>query len=119
VTEAEWLACDDPTPIFDLLSVAASGRKLRLFGVACCRQVEEHLWAGSSSSKAILTAELYADLLTSAGALAAAQQAVEDCLELYPGEPVYDASYWACSEAMTEGRLAVQFLRGQLFDPPL
>jgi hypothetical protein len=41
MTEAEWLACDDPRPMLDYLrSIGrASDRRLRLFAVACCRHV--------------------------------------------------------------------------------
>jgi len=102
MTEEEWLACDDPEPMFDLLPTDASDRKLRLFGVACCRHVEEHLWAGIGSHVAIKVAEEYADGLSTVEELRTAQQAVESHLELYPGEPVYDASFWACSKAMNE-----------------
>ena len=41
--EAEWLACSDPTPMLEFLREMVSDRKLRLFGVACCRWIEELL----------------------------------------------------------------------------
>jgi hypothetical protein len=37
VTEADWDACADPTPMLDFLRGKASDRKLRLFAVACTR----------------------------------------------------------------------------------
>ena len=36
MTEADWIACNDPTALLDFLEGKASGRKLQLFAVACC-----------------------------------------------------------------------------------
>ena len=38
MTEAEWLACNDPTPMLEFLRGNASDRKLRLLAIACIRQ---------------------------------------------------------------------------------
>jgi hypothetical protein len=38
-TDADWLACTDPTPMVNFLRGKASDRKLRLFLCACCRSV--------------------------------------------------------------------------------
>jgi hypothetical protein len=62
MTEAEWLACNDPAPMLGLLHGKASDRKLRLFAVACCRRIW-HLIPNGACRKAVETSERYADAL--------------------------------------------------------
>ena len=35
--EAEWLACNDPHPMLEVMRARASNRKVRLFAVSCWR----------------------------------------------------------------------------------
>ncbi len=60
MTEAEWTACNDPTPMLEFLRGKASDRKLRLFACACCR-VGWHVVKNERSRRAVMTAERYAD----------------------------------------------------------
>jgi hypothetical protein len=59
VTEHEWLACAEPRRMLTFLGGKASGRKLRLFAVACARRVL-HLLDETHRAAADL-AEDYAD----------------------------------------------------------
>jgi hypothetical protein len=90
MTEEEWLTGADPIPMLEFLRGNVSERKIRFFAVACCRIVESCLWT-KSSQDAILVAERYADQLAGRAAWANAQALVKSGLELFPGEPVYDA----------------------------
>jgi hypothetical protein len=59
MTEAEWLACEDPIAMLHFLRGRVSDRKLRLYCCACCRLVWHQLrW---NRRKAVAIAERYAD----------------------------------------------------------
>jgi hypothetical protein len=60
MTEAEWLACEDHQPMLEFLHRRASGRKLRLFSVACCRQYG-HMLRDERYHHALLIAERFSD----------------------------------------------------------
>jgi hypothetical protein len=63
MTEAEWLACEDPQPMLEFLRGKVSDRKLRLFACGCCRRVEQFL--GEDSNRDVQVAEKFADGLAS------------------------------------------------------
>jgi hypothetical protein len=60
MTEAEWLAATAPRSMLDFIGKRASERKLRLFGVVCCRLIWEVL-TDERSRTAVDVAERLAD----------------------------------------------------------
>jgi hypothetical protein len=59
MTETEWLRGSDPPTLLKYVRSAASGRKLRLFAVACCRRVWHFL--DKREQWTVAVAERYAD----------------------------------------------------------
>ena len=60
MTEVEWLACTDATPMLKSVRGGASDRKLRLFACAGCR----HVWpllANNECRRGVELAEIFAD----------------------------------------------------------
>src|SRR4051794_40505396 len=77
MTEAEWLACEDPMPMLAFAFELMSQRKLRLFAVAAARLVWG-LLAGARSREAVETAERFADGEATDDELAAAADAADE-----------------------------------------
>jgi hypothetical protein len=61
MTEAEWLACTDPTPMLEFLRGKASDRKLRLFACACARRVWLRWEAATKVPHSVEVSEQFAD----------------------------------------------------------
>jgi hypothetical protein len=76
MTEAEWDACADPTPMLEVLRGRASDRKLRLFAAACCRAAWQ-VFTDERSRAAVEACERFADGLASADALRAAWEGAD------------------------------------------
>jgi hypothetical protein len=64
MTEADWLACDDPTSMLIFLKGKATKRQLRLLGFACLGRVS-HLLTDDRARAAVAIAERFADGLAS------------------------------------------------------
>src|SRR5258708_5666664 len=61
MTDQEWRTCDYPiVPMLEFLRDKASDRKLRLFAVACCREIWDSL-PDDRCRRAVEIAERFAD----------------------------------------------------------
>lgn len=108
MTEADWLAAIDPTPLLEFLRSQASDRKLRLFACACCWRIPD-LHKRDGCRHAIESLEAAADGLISWDDCVAATSFASHAIwyEL----PIYQARKWWASDAaaFTTGAVA----RGQ------
>src|SRR5437660_7617619 len=82
MTEAEWLACEDPPRMLRLLGERLSARKLRLFLCGGCRRVWPSL-ALPPVRRAVEAAERFADGEIGGPELAAARDAALSAVAQY------------------------------------
>jgi hypothetical protein len=90
MTEAEWLACEDPRRMLGSVRGDERNRlperRSRLFGVACCRRLL-HLIVDSRSLKALEVMERYADGAATTDELDAAYSEAVDVEAYYAEHP--------------------------------
>ena len=79
MTEAEWMACNDPTPMLKHLGGKTTGRKRLLFGVACCRAIRD-LLTDNRSRMALEAVEGWIEGATETDQLEAAWLAAHDAV---------------------------------------
>src|SRR5262245_10297285 len=79
MTEADWMAWDDPLPMLYYLRERVSDRKLRLFGCACIRRVRNKL-IDERNKRLVEIAERCADGLGNENDLAEAMEAFNEYL---------------------------------------
>jgi len=104
MTEAEWLACTDPQRMLEFIRGKASGRKLRLLAVNCCRRVQHRL-RESSSVRALDILEAFADGSVGKKQLKEALWEAEKAAGNPPkGDPFRaSAAAWAVVSALQDG----------------
>jgi hypothetical protein len=117
MTEAEWLAATDPTPMLPCLANAVTMRKCRLFSVACCRHLSQLPWSPGrvgwrpwrdppvdhstdvKAVAAILVAERYADSAATGAEREEAEASLSWACYEHQGDKVYDACFQAACHA--------------------
>jgi hypothetical protein len=93
MTEAEWLAATDPTPMLEFLNGKVSDRKWRLVGVACARYGLQFLQNDRCRS-AVEVVERKADGMAHPDELRAACGEVEDEMNIWPADDL-NRFWWA------------------------
>jgi len=114
MTEAEWMASDDPVERLWFASGAARERKASLFRVACCHRVWEFI-LDARGRRAVDVVERWSDGGASEAELGEATYAAEGAHESpsppYPDGPFHYAEAVAC--ATVAARLAIDSIRGE------
>ncbi|MDB5305862.1 MAG: hypothetical protein JWO38_64 [Gemmataceae bacterium] len=94
MTEAEWLACDDPTPMLEFLRLEGNDRKLRLFAVACCHRIKKARYDSIETTHLLEAIERFADGSSSSTELESIRMAGQQASILKwrgAGDPVFEA----------------------------
>ena len=123
MTEAQWLACDDPAPMLAFLRRKVSDRKLRLFACACARAAW-HLLSDGRSREAVEIVERCADRQARGRELGRAERLANEAqFDVWvadqdrPGapwpSPVWSAAHFAYWAAVGVKDLAAYYLNNR------
>jgi hypothetical protein len=114
VTEAEWLACEDPQQMLLAVSAGAGERRLRLFACGFCRALKKDYPWFLGKARAVEVAEQHADGLASdhelRAAAAAAEMDVHDPMRDQPWVWITALEYMYIYVADPSARQAAQLL---------
>jgi hypothetical protein len=91
VTEADWLACDDPAPMLKHLDRVTNARKFALYACGSCRAVYDRL-TDPRSREAVEAAERAADRLITESDLRRAAERAAEVRSSHPVRAVYRAA---------------------------
>lgn len=115
VTEAEWLACNDPQKMLEFLCNSASERKLRLFACGCCRRIW-NLLVKPRSHEVVDVAERWADRQVTKAQRAEARRLAADVIRRPTDVRTWGAQQWAANAATCVASLAIgDYLRCTLY----
>ncbi len=113
MTEAKWLACVEPEPMLEFLLGRASDRKLRLFGVACCRRIWS-LISNDGSRNSIETEERFQDGSASSAERSAARAVAQTACRIVSSCNSYREprvfAIRAAYHVSSKGRVAVRHI---------
>jgi hypothetical protein len=107
VTEKQWFGCRSVDALLDLLTDAASERKLRLFAVACCQRIS-HLILDPRSQEAVQAAEQLAENRKK-GVARARYEAARAYLDNVSGQGCQDARWAACQALLPSATGAARY----------
>lgn len=97
MTEAEWLACTDPTPMLEFLEWKPDDRKILLFGIGCCERISVLHRDRASLDAAAMQARLAAEPV--------AQSQLLRCIYGNPFRPVVVEPTWLSPNVTTMARI--------------
>jgi hypothetical protein len=115
MTEAEWLACENPHAILFVLEGQASARKLRLFCCSCVRRVWNQLADSEVFRRAVEVTEGFVEGRMTLNELTAAERDAQNAVgNTSRKRYAQRAAAWCASEPMDAASIARSVAEGSL-----
>jgi hypothetical protein len=113
MTESAWMTSDDAHRMLEYALPCATGRKLRLFAVACCRRIVHAFPDQTDAKDRLVMAERYADGLATASEIQGAQH-LYLCgggvsFDRFGHEAAREVPQWAAVSAQLKCEAAARF----------